>query len=42
MAKVLKEMLYHGQVPVVLVSEVQGNLLPMLRRWRQKQPLKQH
>ena len=24
----LKEMLYHGQVPVVLDLEVQGNLLP--------------
>ena len=39
MAKVTKKvtkkvMLYHGQVPVVLDLEVQGNLLHMLHRWQ--------
>ena len=33
----LKEMLYHGQVPVVLDLEVQRNLLHMLHRWLLKQ-----
>ena len=32
--QMLKVMLYHGQVPVVLDLEVQGNLLHMLHRWQ--------
>ena len=35
-------MLYHGQVPVVLDSEVQGNLLHTLHRWQQRQLPRQH
>ena len=38
---VMKEMLYHGQVPVVLVLEVQENLLHTQLRWQLKQQLKQ-
>ena len=37
----LKEMLYHGQVLVVLDLEVQGNLLHMLHRWQLKLQQKQ-
>ena len=36
-----REMLYHGQVPVVLDLEVQRNLLLMQLRWQQRLLLRQ-